>query len=366
MALSGTPSAVVPVPAPAPGSSLAARYAAWLRKGGEARLSSAFTMAQVMLGLGLDVGKPENQLTHEGFNTFSGLLTYVNGAVKQRVPAPQRSAEPDLTQLVPPQPEQRLPARDGSGVVLDVIVLVQRLLEMAARRVLGDNPPYAGPPSAIVRKLVICLEAVKLLLVLRANRQLASAMVAAVASFRSSTQRGSRTGLKVPAVGASGSHARPSDLVGILADLLSLLRPFVYAVMLLKDGSAGRQQRPWRPWLTALVIDLFVLGATYQKSRLDSRDALRRARRRRREALADAPTESSSLRLSDDAADKLGPRARCLTHYLLREPAYSALLKRILDRIVSILMPVPLLGMIAGAQLQCWALLQPLHYSSSS
>eukprot|EP01062_Namystynia_karyoxenos_P015664 TRINITY_DN15693_c0_g1_i1.p1 TRINITY_DN15693_c0_g1~~TRINITY_DN15693_c0_g1_i1.p1 ORF type:complete len:386 (+),score=116.36 TRINITY_DN15693_c0_g1_i1:95-1252(+) len=353
---------------------LMVRYARWLQGGGQQHFNMAQTMGQMYLSISFDPSKAENLLKHEAFNTGTGLLGYLNSRIADQSGAPRPApvdpgdtADPvaALAALTAqPQGPSQPAANDWGAVAVDVITLGQRLFEMVARQFLcGQPPPYTQEPLPLVRILVLCVELVKLLIVLRANRHLAGTLRAALSAFRRGA-RGRRTGIRVPAVASSpgaqgGTPPRAADVFGVLADYTCAARPFLYALALFLD----RGRRPWRPWLLALLLDLAVLGITMRKSKLDANDHLRRARMRRTQALAETPSaQPSRLRISEDAGAKVAARAWAPAHLLLRDPAYAVWLKGPLERFHAMVSRIPLLGVLLGHWLQCWMLLRPLHY----
>eukprot|EP01063_Lacrimia_lanifica_P007279 TRINITY_DN14616_c0_g1_i1.p1 TRINITY_DN14616_c0_g1~~TRINITY_DN14616_c0_g1_i1.p1 ORF type:complete len:337 (+),score=122.45 TRINITY_DN14616_c0_g1_i1:68-1012(+) len=292
-----------------------AAYEQWVLKGGDRQVQTLATVAQLAMGYRGDL--LDYTWKQEVLNSAVALVEYANGLVKQR------------------HSENAAPI-DPCIVGVNVIRIGQRLAEVILRLWIVGKVHWPWETPLKVRQLIVGIEMLKSALLLRANRCVSDFFTVLRAYFRS-LPRGKRSGVLVPHLSDPRAPAPLPPLLTMwdvlqpLADTATILRPVLYALLLLLDHNKAR---PWRALLVSFCVEAVVFAVTAMKKRLDSKTRKRHGARR------------SNKLLEEDSATsrKLGRQMSRFRDYLLRDPLYMAYIETRVGPIIRFLKRLPLLG----------------------
>lgn len=121
----------------------------------------------------------------------------------------------------------------------------------------------------------------------------------------------------------------PADKVMVLGEILLILRPFLYVMMIRRHGL-----RSWRPWLSALALDATGMGILYATTLFSE------------QVFGSKSTAVTTP--SKKEKNELTRRQLLWALYLMRSPFFDRYTQRRLKRVEKTLAPVPLFGSLAG------------------
>ncbi|KAG0554702.1 hypothetical protein KC19_12G112100 [Ceratodon purpureus] len=121
----------------------------------------------------------------------------------------------------------------------------------------------------------------------------------------------------------------PVDKVMVLGEVLLILRPFLYVMMIRRHGL-----RSWRPWLSALAVDATGMAILYAATLFPGQ--------------VFGSKSTSRNPPSKQEKNELTRRQVQWALYLMRSPFFERYTQRRLERVEKTLKPVPLFGSLAG------------------